>query len=774
MPRERTMAFAALAFSVCVGTAVAGNGTLIADCQNADCFSLASDPDEQLHLMQINARLSVKQAQPIPAEEEQVQGNPAAVPAAPAAAAPTPTFNKAPTSGAEASGVTLNGEGDLQAFLAALVANLAIIVFCIAFFMLARSWFPVMYCNNIYLKVQPYEVPDRWFGWARAALGISIDEIAESMGLDQAMLIEFAAVCMRILAIFGLPMLLIMGPMNYAFGGNAAGDDYLSYLSMGNVEDGSWLYWVYAGVVWAVVFTVRVNIFSVMNKFMNRRIDWLQTLPLPRAATIMVEGIPEEHQTDERLRVFFSKLFGVDKVKSAYVAKRAPGLQSECLRKEIVEKELSSAKFNTEKSGKRPRSDEGHDILEALQRDVDDCQRAILEQRAEAKRHLSIPGGINGCNGFVTFHEPADADVALCMQIGSDGENWVLSIPPPPTHILWRDLQQDPGRKIMWTLLGYSLTFALYMLYLPSVIWITTIANKIELPMPYQSFWEGLAPTMGLLFMVSFLPTFLVLIFRFCFTMNDEANVQRLLQNWYFVFQFVFVIMITAIGDSLLFFMRTLVVSPLDIMPILANTMPFATHFYMDFMVLSWASHAMNLTRYVNIGKFLVFRKIMDEGKAVPMSEPEDQDYYGLGARHARFAIMMCIGIIFGTLSPPVAILTFINFLFCRLFYGYLIPFAETKKPDIGGGFFVQACEHLFVGCVLYVLLMTGVLYARAANGGPALIAVLAVFYVLWSMNRFGSEFQCDILPFEERLKEKSGKKIRNTGGSYIQPEWIE
>lgn len=768
------MAFVSLLFSACVGTALAGNTIADADCQNADCFPLASDPDEQLHLVQLNARLSVKAAQPA------AEANPAEVPRAPAelprapAEVPTSTFNMAPNSGAEASGVTLNGEGDLQAFLAALVANLVFIVFCIAFFMLARSCFPLVYCNNSLLKIQPYEVPDRWFGWARAALGISIDEIADSMGLDQAMLIEFAALNMRILATFGLPMLFIMGPMNYFYGGNAAGDDYLSYLSMGNVEEGSWLYWVYAGVVWAVVYTVRANVFTVMSKFMNRRIDWLQSLPLPRAASVMVEGIPEEHQTDERLKVFFSKLFGVDKVVSAYLAKRAPPLAAEWKQKFDLEKQLAAAKFNAEMSGKRPKTNQGADIIEGLECDVKEAQRLIHEQRAEASRHLSIPGGVNGCNGFVTFSDPVHADVALCMQLGSDGENWRLSIPPPPSAVLWSDLQQDPGRKLGWTLLGYSLTFALYMLYLPSVVWITAIANKVKLPEPYQSFWEGLAPTMGLLFMVCFLPTFLVVIFRFCFTLNDEANVQRILQNWYFVFQFVFVILVTAIGDSLWDVMKVLVISPLKIMPILANTMPFATHFYMDFMVLSWATHAMNLTRYINVGKFVIFRKIMDEEKAIHMSEPEAQDYYGLGARNARFAIMMCIGIIFGTLSPPIAILTFINFFFCRLCYGYLIPFAETKKPDIGGGFFVQACEHLLVGCMVYVLLMTGVLYARAATGGPAAIAILAAFYVLWSMDRFSNEFQCDVLPFEVRLQEKSGKKIRSTGESYIQPEWVE
>ena len=62
------------------------------------------------------------------------------------------------------------------------------------------------------------------------------------------MLIEFTLLGMKIMSIIGLPMICIMGPMNCLFGGYAAGDDYLSYLSFGNVENGSWLYYVHACV----------------------------------------------------------------------------------------------------------------------------------------------------------------------------------------------------------------------------------------------------------------------------------------------------------------------------------------------------------------------------------------------------------------------------------------------------------------------------------------------------------------------------------------------
>merc|ERR1719506_3370346 len=110
------------------------------------------------------------------------------------------------------------------------------------------------------------------------------------------------------------------------------------------------------------------------------------------------------------------------------------------------------------------------------------------------------------------------------------------------------------------------------MLYMPGVIGITQVATKINMG-PLQPLWAGLAPTLGLQFMVGFLPTFLILIFRFCFTLKDDVWAQQILQNWYFVFQVVFVILITAIGSSTKEFMQTMAEQPFEVFALLGRTM---------------------------------------------------------------------------------------------------------------------------------------------------------------------------------------------------------
>merc|ERR1719191_318892 len=126
---------------------------------------------------------------------------------------------------------------------------------------------------------------------------------------------------------------------------------------------------------------------------------------------------------------------------------------------------------------------------------------------------------------------------------------------------------------------------------------------------------------MGLNFMVAMLPTFLAIIFKLFFTLKGEAFAQSKLQIWYFWFQVVFVILAAAIGQNVRGFTETLIENPLQIFSVLANTMPYATHFFMNYLVLQWTTHSMVLTRYFPLIKFKIAAWLYEEPVAKAMAE---------------------------------------------------------------------------------------------------------------------------------------------------------
>ena len=50
-----------------------------------------------------------------------------------------------------------------------------------------------------------------------------------------------------------------------------------------------------------VVFVVQQETFLSMRRFCESRFLWMKSLKNPQASTVMVEGIPDEYQSDEKV-----------------------------------------------------------------------------------------------------------------------------------------------------------------------------------------------------------------------------------------------------------------------------------------------------------------------------------------------------------------------------------------------------------------------------------------------------------------------------------------
>lgn len=670
--------------------------------------------------------------------------------------------HKIPKTAAEASGVTSNAKGDSAAFLTALFTNGCSVAGIWVALEFIRFVYPTIYANNVKEGLAPRVSIDGTLGWLRASWATTNEQVEDCAGLDQAMLLQFANLCMRIMLQVGFPLLFICGPLNYMFGGKVP-VSHLSDFSMGHVVNHHpWLYWVHSLFVWYVVVTVTQNLHDAQRAFLPRRFRWLRSMPEPRSTTVLVEGIPADHRSDKELNKFFVEMFSEDKVKSVYIAKDTSTLLTLLAQREYLGNTLKETEHEWEKVGKdeasRPKmltyTGFRVDSIEYYTSQVQGIEKRIHEERQRILTEADFVGGVNGSSGFVTFASRSDAEVAQSLNYTPDDDEWMVSTPPGPESLRWPDLATTQEKGKVQHAIGYGLVAGLYVAYLPLVIGIAVIAAKVKMG-PLQPVWEGLVPSLGLSIMVAYLPTFLILIFKTFFVLKDEAWAQHKLHNYYFWFNLTFVILVTAVGGSVVSFVRTLMTNPMGVFVLLGATMPGTTHFYMNFVVLQWIANSLNMLRYVPLAKFLAFRKIYGDDVAKQMAEPEDQDYYGIGSRSAQWTTHLLIGIIFGTLCPPMNVLVFVNFLICRLEYGYLIPFAETRKADLGGAFFVQKLHHVFVGLIIYCIMMVGVLSGRAPTQGPGAIAAASLVWVFLSWRRFRHGFEWEKLPFSELVREE-------------------
>ncbi|CAK8988283.1 CSC1-like protein At4g15430 [Durusdinium trenchii] len=479
---------------------------------------------------------------------------------------------------------------------------------------------------------------------------------------------------------------------------------------LGNVVNlHPWLYYLHALYCAYVCYTVKTLVYDAQEKFLARRFKWLKTLPHPRSRTVLVEGIPEEFVSEDKVREFFGLALGNDVVEEVHLLKKTKKLQQLVAYRDHSIDCKKQAEFQFEKTEKRPEHykvnvgqvPEKVDSIEFYTDEVKKTEEAIADEYHRIQEESKKVGGVNCRNGFVTFKDRKSVELAKELDYHSDAYTWVLTEPPDLEMVRWDELRvSDDVTETAQELVGYACVFGLYAGFVPICLWITNLANSIHMGF-LQPMWASLAPTMGLTLFLSFLPTVLLLVIDNCYKLRSSSRAQEMLLRWYFWFQVIFVLLVTAVGNDFWDFVK--------------ETMK-----RWNWIVVQWSTHFINLTRYINLSKYLGFSTVYTEEEAKKKAEPEDQDYYGFGARGARWCINLLVGIVFGTLNPAIPLLAAVNFVVCRAVYGYLIVAAETRKPDLGGNFWVMNMRHVLIGTMLYCILMTGVFLDRAPTVVPA------------------------------------------------------
>mmetsp|Transcript_21078 Transcript_21078/g.49052 ORF Transcript_21078/g.49052 Transcript_21078/m.49052 type:complete len:771 (+) Transcript_21078:67-2379(+) len=720
-------------------------------------------------------------------------------------------------SAAELTGVKLNGEGDLAGFTAALVLNCAIVAGCIVAFSILRVRFPVVY-SHLYaqnskeafaegsdppseetdrtgrtLQTRAWEMKGRLCDWVHYSIYTSVEDAVDRAGLDAALLREYTWLATKILGTIGIPMCLVVMPINKAIGNSPEDVDELSSVEMANVVDNHpWLFYAHAVVVWIVCFVVHKWLYAAQAMFLRLRVKWLENLPAPRSTTVLVEGIPEEWRSDERLKKFFGTLFSPEDVVEAHVVKHAEELAKAVSKREELLAMKRQAEATLEKTEKREMirpgcCDSKVDALEYSTEGLPGVEEKIHDLlRKQREMQQQDPTRASSHCGFVTFQGRRYAELAQNIQIHADQNVWKVSPAPVPEDIRWSDLRGSRKFKTVKMLLGYLCVIGLYIGFIPITVAVTAWSTELPKQVPMGAFeplWNTFAPTLGLMLFLSLLPSVMMAIFREFFVLKADSLAQHKLQFWFFLFQLMFVVLVTAVGRSLIKQIPELMQEPFSVFSIMAANIPHATHFYMTYLVLQWAAHAKEMLRHMNLAKFLFFRVLFGEEEAKRLSEPENQDSFGFGARSVNLSINVVLGILFCSISPMIPVLAMIDCLLARLLYGYLVIYTESKKPDLGGAFWVTQLNHIYLALALYCILMIGILQQRADKTYAWVVAAPCLLFVLLSALNFRWAFRWQKLPFEE-IAFKAEQMLEDTKGhesdqrtedvsaqGYVQPE---
>lgn len=679
----------------------------------------------------------------------------------------TPSSSEQNNTGSALVGVKQNSSNDFGSFLSALYVNGAMLVGTLAAFSVLRLHFPRVFSDRVSeAAVKP---APGVFGWISSSLQTTPREAVVTAGLDGAMMVEFCGLGARI---FGqlVPLAVVLGVLNCAFGGGAAGDQKLSMIGMANVEmKHKWLYYIHAVAVWIVCLVVQRNVFQAQRNFLSLRFEWLRKLPTPQSTTILVESIPVDFRSDAKLREFFASAFTPEQVLDARVVKHTEKLAGLIAKRNALEDQKKVAEAKAEKGGGRPQVRQGCcgkkvDLVSSKAEEIEGLNAAIAAERAGIVEAANQVGGVNGPSGFVTFVHRRDAELVKGIKISADRNLWQIMGAPDHSDVRWKDLLFGRKSRIAGWVIGHCALLGLFWAFLPFCVGVNGLAAAQNMG-PFQSIWSGIAPTLGLKIFLALLPIVMLMIFDRCFVLRSDAWSQQKLQNWYFWFQVVYVLLITCISQSIATQLQKLIKEPTGIVDMLVDNLPGSSDFYLNFVLLAWAALGMEALRIAVLAKYLLFKPLYEEGEAKAKADPGNQGY---GMRSASLVIALLIGLVFSMINPLIVVLLFIQMCLQRVVYGYLLVYAEPREADLGGAFWVTQLEHLQQGMLFFCFLMFGLLAHRAEGWLPSAIAAGTIPFMVLSYLLFKSSFDWETLPFCEVVHLRDGTDVPLPAGELV------
>ncbi|CAE7494198.1 unnamed protein product [Symbiodinium pilosum] len=695
-------------------------------------------------------------------------------------------------------GLKANSAADSEALRASFFFNVGLISAYMAGFVILQRWKPLVYLHNTMTQRAPEPHPS-WFGiWLEA------EEVEEYAGLDSALMIEFCNLGMKVCAYLGLPLCAVCLPVYYVMGKHPGANaatctsavqfaprSSLDLFTISSLRcNGLAMRWILAGVTWIVVWAVQRMLRQAQKKFVQRRVAWLQQRPKPQSSTILVTNIPPSYRSDSKLKEYFDYLFPGGTIERVYIVKRLSSLAALLDEFSTAEQKLHESQYlwflANKDPAKRPKTNvlqdaEAVDSIDHYTALVEHLQRHIEGEREQIRRADSFTEvELSGAAAFVTFKASRDAEMALRLRLEPEGHLFNMEYPPVPKDVSYEDLLRTPIQRQLLHLLGYMLIFMVFLFFFPLIGAASSIVNLENLERIdfvhhlitsstwVQSVMEGIFATLLLSVFMAFLPTTLHVIIGSTFTLNSKAESQLFLQQWYYWFQVIFVLLVTAIGTSLWQRFADVLTSPTSVVLDLAGSLPNTSTFYMSYIMLQWSVSVLNILRYQNLLKFLAWTAVSEDERAKELSEPEDPDYYGIGSRSARLNVVLAISLVFSLLSPIALWIGFAYFLINRLVFSYLVVFAESQKPDLGGYFWAQQLRHVQLTLPIFVVVMSGCLWTEP-YGGPGILALASILLWGFEYSRW-ADILWETLSFRA-VVEGSEKGCVTSGEVYVQPE---
>jgi hypothetical protein len=262
---------------------------------------------------------------------------------------------------------------------------------------------------------------------------------------------------------------------------------------------------------------------------------------------------------------------------------------------------------------------------------------------------------------------------------------------------------------------------------------------------------EGLLSTAGLNMFMMLLPYILTFLSRLRGHLL-ERDVDRSVQNMLFYFLLIFVLLVAALGQSVLIILVEFARSPERIVGAVGLVLPKVSNFYISYLILQLAILAFRLMYFYGLYVWLSSKKstIPHEWLRMPLES--------WGVKYARWSIILVIALVYSTIAPIVLPLAVCVFALGYAVHSYEVVFVAEAPFEIGGLNMPIATTHVHIGLAVHQFLMIALLVMHGSRSWMFVAPLPVINYAFWDYCR--ATFKVRFLPLEDIASVSSAESF--------------
>ncbi|KAF9087899.1 hypothetical protein BGX23_007798 [Mortierella sp. AD031] len=691
-------------------------------------------------------------------------------------------------------------DASVSTFVSSIIFTVAVSTGLFLAFAILRPRVPRVYAPKSYMgpvRERPDTASGGLFGWILGSRKLNELEFVDRCGLDAYMFLDFLNKSFFLFLAFSILAIPVLIPLNTVGQSSLVG---LNQLTIGNVSDQSRLWGHLILTVLFCVGTLAMGILGV-RRYITRRQRYLLTdhhSQSLQATAILVCGIPVGEETFHSLHSIFNVFPGG--VKRIWPAYSADDLQKDVLKRitltnklEIAECALIKAKLKHQTAGadggnRRTSMASSADMLQQQEQSSFPPEKrprhrpavfpmTLFASCCGAKKVDSVSNyrqelvAVNSSvatrqqAGIAAMHDNVDenklsaAFIQFNNQLGAHLaaqaviHRKTLTMQPRhlevhPKDVVWENLGHSLKMRNIRRTISIVLASLLIALWSIPVVFVASIAQLdsivgfapflegvYSLPKVAVGAIQGILPPIGLAILMMILP---IILYKLAHLSGEVLNTGKTLTvvttfHWFSV---VHVLLVTTLANGIFAAVQQIKDNPNNVMYMLASTLPQASTFFLSFILLSLIKIPMML---LQIGPLIMYW-INKFRAATPRQVYAAQRTMGSvdwGTTIPVHTIAFSIGLIYSTIQPIILPFMVIYFGLFYLAFRYMFLYVYRQPFDSGGLVFPRIVDQMYVGMIIFEIVMMGLFVLQKAAGQAAIMfAVLLASIVAIVISR--------------------------------------